>query len=129
MIANYTIKRANVTYVQPKLTGLATTDFILDLCAKSFHITVDQLRSNSRKKEYTDARHIARWFVYFYTDKSLLLTSICTGGKEHSVVYNAHEKVKNFLFTEPYFKKRFDAIKDEIEKNVEPVKSINYTCY
>jgi chromosomal replication initiation ATPase DnaA len=122
MIANYTIERAKINYVHTKLSEKETVALILSIVEKVFEVTTDQILSSIRKKEYKDARHVARWFIYYYTDKSLLKTSYCTGGKEHSVILNSLGCVNDFVLTEKEFKRKFDLIKNEVDFRINRVK-------
>ena len=79
-------------------------DYIQKTVAAHYGISLENLKSKSRKRELVTARQIAMYFAKKYTNHSLKSIGYYFGGRDHSTVIHALQTVNNMLDTEPHFK-------------------------
>ncbi|MGL5268620.1 MAG: chromosomal replication initiator protein DnaA [Spiroplasma sp.] len=105
--------KGNANLTKDKLT----TKKIKKIVADYYNIPVKILNSTTRVKTITTARHIA-----MYLSKELLNDSFVNignefGGKDHTTVINAYNKVKKNIEQNYEFKKMIEGLKKECTKN------------
>jgi chromosomal replication initiator protein len=71
-----------------------TIDYIIEVTSDYFSISPEQLTSANRSRSLVMARQIAMYLCREFTDKSLPTISEAFGGRHHSTVIHAIEKVK-----------------------------------
>jgi len=71
-----------------------TVEYIIQVTSEYFSISPGQLTSASRSRQLVTARQIAMYLCREFTDKSLPAISEAFGGRHHSTVIHAIEKVK-----------------------------------
>ena len=72
-----------------------TPELILDIVSEHFNVTVTDLRSNKRNSEIAYPRQIAMYLIRTMTESSLKAVGVVLGGKDHSTVKYAIEKIEN----------------------------------
>ena len=72
-----------------------TPELILDIVSEHFNVTVTDLRSNKRNSEIAFPRQIAMYLIRTMTESSLKAVGVVLGGKDHSTVKYAIEKIEN----------------------------------
>ena len=77
-----------------------------------FHVTVEDLKDKSRRKELVVPRQVAIYFAKEYTEFSLKSIGYHFGGRDHSTVIHAIQSVNDMLKTD----KDFKAAVQEIQK-------------
>jgi len=87
-----------------------TIDFIQKIVADYFGISIDNLQSNSRKREIVQARQIAMYFSKKFTKLSLSAIGLQTGHKDHATVLYACRTINNLIDTDKRFKKYISEI-------------------
>lgn len=90
-------------------------DYIQKTVAAYFKISVENLKSKSRKRELVTARQAAMYFIKQYTTHSLKSIGQYFGGRDHSTVSHALHAVENLLDTEPHFKKAFEELQQKVK--------------
>jgi chromosomal replication initiator protein len=75
-------------------------DLIQKRVAEHFHITVEDLKAKSRKKEVVVPRQIAIYLVKENTDYSLKSIGYHFGGRDHSTVIHAIQTVNDLMKTD-----------------------------
>lgn len=70
-----------------------TVDFIQKVVADYFNVSVDELKSKTRKKDIANARQIAMYFSKEYTKEPLKIIGDQFGGRDHSTVVHASKTV------------------------------------
>ena len=80
-------------------------DYIQKTVAAYYNISLEELKSKSRKRELVTARQVAMYFVKKYTSYSLKSIGHYFGGRDHSTVIHALQAVNDMLDTEPIFKR------------------------
>ena len=76
--------------------------------------TLSELRSKKRDKELVLARHIAMYFMKHLTDKSLRDIGSFLGGRDHTSVRYAIDKVALKAKNSPLFRQKVEHIKRAI---------------
>ncbi len=71
-----------------------TPELILDIVSEHFNVTVTDLRSNKRNSEIAYPRQIAMYLIRTMTESSLKAVGVVLGGKDHSTVKYAIEKIE-----------------------------------
>lgn len=74
-----------------------TIQAIQDEVAKYFNLTVENLRSKRRTKDFVLARHIAMYLCKELTTKSYPQIAAKFGGKDHTTILHAHKKITKAL--------------------------------
>lgn len=89
-------------------------DYIQKIVCDYFNISVDALKSKTRKREIVQARQVAMYFAKIFTKNSLSVIGSIIGGKDHATVLHACRTVQNLMETD----KKFKQYVDEIEKKL-----------
>ena len=89
-------------------------DYIQKVVSDYFDLSIEQLKSKTRKREVVQARQIAMYFSKQMTKSSLATIGMHCGGKDHATVLHACRTVNNLVDTD----KRFKAYVEEIEKKI-----------
>lgn len=79
--------------------------------ADYYKLSVSQMVSSSRLSNITNARHIAMYLIRTLLDLPFVKIGDEFGGRDHSTVINACDKVERMLKTDPNFKQAVDDIK------------------
>lgn len=81
--------------------------------ARYYQLTVDDLKGRRRVKAIVTPRQIAMYLCREFTDSSFPKIGEEFGGKDHTTVIHAHEKIKNLLNEDPNIKKEINELKEE----------------
>lgn len=92
-----------------------TVDRIQETVATYFMQTVADLESSSRKKDLVTARHIAMYLTRTMTDESLPDIGRAFGGRDHSSVLHATNKITEKAETDPRTKELLQDLANEIK--------------
>jgi chromosomal replication initiator protein len=71
-----------------------TPDLVISITSDYFSLSTDELRSSSRTRPLVDARQIAMYLCRELTDLSLPKIGEQFGGRDHSTVVHATNKIK-----------------------------------
>ncbi|MFN6572277.1 chromosomal replication initiator protein DnaA [Dendronalium sp. ChiSLP03b] len=71
----------------------ATSEAILTVIADAFNVSIEDLKSNSRRREISWARQIGMYLMRQHTDLSLPRIGEEFGGKDHTTVIYSYEKI------------------------------------
>lgn len=71
----------------------ASPDVILKTIAESYHVSIDDLKGNSRRREISLARQIGMYLMRQHTDLSLPRIGEAFGGKDHTTVMYSCDKI------------------------------------
>ncbi len=95
--------RISIFYIQKKV-------------AQFFNLSIEDLKSKSRKKNIALPRQIAIYFSRKYTDSSLNDIGQNFGGRDHTTIMHAIQKIKQGR--ENILKSIVDNLEDKIDKNL-----------
>ena len=93
-------------------------DYIQKTVANHYNVSLESLKSKSRKRELVAARQVAMFFAKKYTNHSLKSIGYYFGGRDHSTVIHALQAVNDMLDTEPRFKIAFKDLQRKIKFQV-----------
>ena len=84
--------------------------------ADYYKISTSQLSASIRVSNISNARHIAMYLCRTLLDVPFIKIGEEFGGRDHSTVINACEKVEKLLKNDPNFKQAIDVLKEEAEQ-------------
>lgn len=87
---------------------------IAELVASFYNITINDLIKQSRKKEYVKPRQIAMYLMRKELDSSFPSIGEFFGGRDHTTVMHAVEKMDNLIKDKENFKQEVDLILDKL---------------
>lgn len=87
---------------------------IAESVAEFYNITVDDLLKQSRKKEYVKPRQIAMYLIRKELDNSFPSIGEFFGGRDHTTVMHAVEKVDKLMKDRETFKQEVNLILDKL---------------
>lgn len=89
-------------------------DYIQKVICDYFNMSMESMKSKTRKREIVQARQIAMYFAKNLTKSSLATIGSVIGGKDHATVLHACKTVNNLMDTD----KRFKVYIEEIDKKL-----------
>ena len=95
---------------------LRSVDFdrIIKVITKHYSYKLDELRSKNRNKQLAFVRQLAMFMMKKFTDKSLREIGIFLGGRDHSTVLHAIDKVEKNILDQPELQEKIRLIEKEI---------------
>lgn len=87
---------------------------IAESVAEFYNISLDDLIKQSRKKEFVKPRQIAMYLIRKELDNSFPSIGEFFGGRDHTTVMHAVEKVDNMVKEKDSFKQEVDLIMDKL---------------
>lgn len=96
---------------QPANSNALTIDKIKMAVSDYYKISTSQLSASIRVSNISNARHIAMFLCRNLLDVPFIKIGEEFGGRDHSTVINACEKVEKLLKTDPNFKQAIEDIK------------------
>ncbi|TDT50498.1 chromosomal replication initiator protein DnaA [Fonticella tunisiensis] len=93
-----------------------TVDLIQDVVASYFNLRIDDFKSKRRTKNVAFPRQIAMYLVRKLTDLSLPKIGEEFGGRDHTTVIHAFEKISADLEKDPTLKETIDEITKKIQQ-------------
>jgi chromosomal replication initiator protein len=92
-----------------------------EIIANHFGVTVEEMKSRSRKREYVEARQVMMWYYMKYHKKTEREAGKMFG-KDHSTAHYAGETVETLLKSDKLFRKKVQAAMLLLEKIPAPKK-------
>jgi chromosomal replication initiator protein len=91
--------------------------YVLDIVAKSFNLTNSELTSRDRSKKVALPRQIAMYLLREFGNVSLPQIGRTLGGRDHSTVMYACDKVADMIERDDLFRRQVFQIRDQIYQN------------
>lgn len=101
-------------YVNKNVYSTKSIDNIQSVVAEHFKVTVEDMKSKKRNSKIIKPRHVAMYLCRTETDENLVKIGLEFGGRDHSTVICACDKVKNELSTSPVLEKLLKEIKEKL---------------
>lgn len=95
--------------------GPITCDQVQDVAGAWFGVSVDELKSKSRARSIAFPRQVAMFLIRQMTSKSLQEIGRAFGGRDHSTVVHAIERVERELRDRPEFNDTINALIERIK--------------
>jgi chromosomal replication initiator protein len=91
-------------------------NLIISACADSFGISVADITGNCRTKQLALARQVAMYLLRHSLHISLNEIGICLGGKDHTTVMHAVNKIEQLRTKDPALESRLDQLAGRISR-------------
>ncbi len=101
-------------YVNKNVYSANSITNIQQIVAEYYKITVEDMKSKKRNSKVIRPRHIAMYLSRSETDENLAKIGLEFGGRDHSTVIAACEKIKNDLKTDLNLDKVLKEIKEKL---------------
>ncbi len=92
----------------------ATPETVLATVADTLHVSVEDLKGSSRRREISSARQLGMYLMRQHTDLSLPKIGEVFGGKDHTTVLYSCEKISHLLESSPEMVKTVRQLSDRI---------------
>ena len=90
-------------------------DYIQKTVAEYYHLSPDDLKAKTRKKEVVIARQVAMYFSKDYTNHSLKSIGYHFGGRDHSTVIHAVQSINDMIDVNANFKTNIDDLRKKLK--------------
>lgn len=97
-----------------KIVNEVSIDMIQKAVCRYFELSMEQLKSKTRKRNIVQARQIAMYLSKQYTKKSLAYIGSQNGGRDHATVLHACKTVKNLMDIDKTFRNYVDDINKKL---------------
>lgn len=112
---NFALEAFSDTYTQPSNKKELTVSNIKKCVADYYNLTVSQINSKARTSNIIVARHIAMYLVrQLIKDISFIQIGHEFGGRDHSTVMKACDKVQKKIDKDMNYRKAIDEIKEKL---------------
>ena len=101
--------------IDQKTERTVTISLIQNKVAKYYNVTVPDLKGKKRVKTIVKPRQIAMYLSRELTNASLPKIGQEFGGKDHTTVIHAHEKISKELFRNKELQKQINDLKEELQ--------------
>jgi len=91
-----------------------TLSLVIDTVANSFQLAPSDLKSRKRDKETALARQVAIYLIKQETNCSLTRIGQELGGRNHSTIIHAYEKIASGINTSPYLQRKIPEIQQSL---------------
>jgi chromosomal replication initiator protein len=93
---------------------LTSPEVILNLIAEVYKISIEELKSNSRRREISLARQVGMYLMRQHTDLSLPRIGEEFGGKDHTTVMYSCEKIAQSQQQDPSLRQMLTQLSDRL---------------
>jgi len=100
--------------IQPVAGKKVSSTIIMDIVARFYHVTVDDLKSNRRSKEVTNPRQIAMFLCRTLLNMTLPQIGLEFGNRDHTTVMHSCNKVSEEILSQGNLSKEIEEIKKRI---------------
>ncbi len=103
-------------YSAPKV-GNVSVQNIMKIVASNFQITLEDMKSSKRQQKFVNPRHIALYICHELTEYTYTELGNEFGGRDHSSIMHAVEKVEEKIKTDSNTKQMINLLIKEIKEN------------
>ncbi len=103
-------------YVGNEIKGNISIENIMKVVAKNYNISVSDMKSSKRQQKLVIPRHIALYIAYNLTEYTFSDLGYEFGGRDHSSIMHACEKIEKTIKTDPSLKQKIEYLIKEIKE-------------
>jgi nitric oxide reductase activation protein len=96
-------------------SGRITVHRVVEIVAKFFGLSVNDMRSHVRSRQLVYARHIAMYLAREMTPKSLPIIGRELGGRDHTTVMHGHQKIRRLIATDEVLRRDVETLRLKVE--------------
>ena len=111
------VKSALVSVITPPKKRGVSAKKIIEVVADFYNVRPEDLLKQSRKKEYVHPRQIGMYIIRKELETSLPSIGDLFGGRDHTTVIHAIDKIERIIKEKTVLKQEIDLIKDRIYMN------------
>ena len=100
--------------ITPTDNRIVTSEMIISSVAEHYHLTANQLKSQTRKRDHVYPRMIAMYLCRELTDDALTTIAAKLGKKDHSTVIHAIKKLDSDMKSDPSVRNDVELLKKKI---------------
>ena len=100
--------------ITPDTERKITSEAIINTVAEHFHLTLNEIKSQKRKKEYVYPRMIAMYLCREMTDDAYDTIAGLLNKKDHTTVINAYNRIAKDMELNPQTKSTVETLKKKI---------------
>jgi chromosomal replication initiator protein len=108
------VKNVLVSVITPPKKRGVSAKKIIEVVADFYNVTIEDLLKQSRKKEYVNPRQIAMYVIRKELETSLPSIGDLFGGRDHTTVIHAVDKIERVMKEKSSLKQEIDLIRDRI---------------
>ena len=103
-------------YVGNEIKGNISIENIMKVVANNYNISVSDMKSSKRQQKLVIPRHIALYIAYNLTEYTFSDLGYEFGGRDHSSIMHACEKIEKTIKTDPSLKQKIEYLIKEIKE-------------
>ena len=103
--------------ISPDQAEKITCENIIDIVADHYQISVSDICSTKKSKEFTIPRQICMYLCRVYTDETLDTIATILQKDNHATISYGYKKIKKDMGTDPSIKNAIDILKKKINPN------------
>lgn len=103
-------------------------EIAIHVCAAECGITVDAIKSGSRKDKIVNCRKHLAFYLYNYLKLSLKQIGVIMGGRDHTTILNLLNKFEEHMEYEPEFEQTWNTIHNLIKQLTDENKNTEASC-
>lgn len=111
------VKNILVSVITPPKKRGVSAKKIIEIVSDFYNVEPADLLKQSRKKEYVNPRQIAMYIIRKELETSLPSIGEFFGGRDHTTVIHAIDKIERIIKEKTSFKQEIDLIRDRIYTN------------
>jgi chromosomal replication initiator protein len=108
------VKNILVTVITPPKKRGVSAKKIAEIVSDFYNVLPEDLLKQSRKKEYVNPRQIAMYIIRKELETSLPSIGEFFGGRDHTTVIHAIDKIERIIKERPGFKQEIELIRDRL---------------
>lgn len=102
-------------YMGSEIKGNISIENIMKVVANNYNVSVSDIKCGKRTNKFVRPRHIAIYIAYNFTEYTFSDLGYEFGGRDHSSIMHAYNKIENSIKTDPSLKQKIDYLIKEIK--------------